>query len=86
VLALASLRHEHQTFIPMPERGQAVFTIRVASEPLAAALRTREDAARLHAALASMSAAVLAYRGLAPVREPLLEALRRRIDGLPAAT
>ena len=85
VLAQASLRHEHQTFIPVPGTGQAVFTIRVASEPLAAALRSRDDAARLHAALASMSSAVLAYRGLAPVRERLLEALRRRIDSLPAA-
>ena len=86
VMALASLRHEHQTFIPVPGTGQAVFTIRVASEPLDAALRSRDDATRLHAALASMSPAVLAYRGLAPVRERLLEALRRRIDSLPAAT
>jgi len=86
VIALASLRHEHQTFIPVPGTGQAVFTIRVASEPLDAALGSRDDAARLHAALASMSPAVLAYRGLAPVRERLLEALRRRIDSLPAAT
>ena len=43
------------------------------------------DAARLHDALASMSASVLAYRGLTPVRDRLLEALRRRIDALPAA-
>jgi hypothetical protein len=86
VIALASLRHEHQTFIPVLRTGQAVFTIRVASEPLDAALGSRDDAARLHAALASMSPAVLAYRGLAPVRERLLEALRRRIDSLPAAT
>jgi hypothetical protein len=86
VMALASLRHEHQTFIPIPGSGRAVFTIRVSSEPLDAALRSRDDAARLHAALASMSAAVLSYRGLAPVRERLLEALRRRIDSLPAAT
>ena len=85
VVALASLRHEHQTFIPVPDTGQAVFTIRVASEPLDAALRSRDDAARLHAALASMSAAVLAYRGLDGVRERLLEGLRRRIDSLPAA-
>ena len=85
VAALASLRHEHQTFIPVPGTGQAVFTIRVDSEPLDAALRTRDDAARLHDAIASMSAAVLGYRGLAPVRERLLEALRRRIAALPAA-
>jgi hypothetical protein len=84
VAAMASLRHEHQTFIPMPETSQAVFTIRVASEPLDAALRTRDDASRLHDAIASMSAAVLAYRGLTSVRQRLLEALRRRIATLPA--
>jgi len=85
VAALASLRHEHQTFIPVPGTGMAVFTIRVASEPLDAALGTRDDATRLHDALASMSAGVLAYRGLTPVRERLLEALRHRIETLPAA-
>ena len=85
VAAASSLRHEHQTFIPVPGTGQAVFTIRVASEPLDAALRTRDDAARLHDAIASMSAAVLAYRGLTPVKDRLLEALRRRIGTLPAS-
>ena len=84
VAALASLRHEHQTFIPVPGTGQAVFTIRIASEPLDAALRARSDASRLHDALASMSAHVLAYRGLTAVRDRLLEALRRRIEALPA--
>jgi len=85
IAALASLRHEHQTFIPLPDTRQAVFTIRVGSEPLDLALRSRDHAARLHDALASMSAGVLAYRGLAPVRDRLLEALRRRKDALPAA-
>ena len=85
VAAVASLRHEHQTFIPIPDTGQAVFTIRVASEPLDAALHTRGDATRLHDALASMTVGVLAYRGLTPVRDRLLEALRRRIGALPAA-
>ena len=85
VAAVASLRHEHQTFIPIPDTGQAVFTIRVASEPLDGALRTRDDATRLHDALSSMTAGVLAYRGLTPVRDRLLEDLRRRIEALPAA-
>ena len=84
VAAVASLRHEHQTFIPVPGTGQAVFTIHVASEPLDAAVHTRGDATRLHDALASMSASVLAYRGLTSVRDPLLEALRRRSEALPA--
>jgi hypothetical protein len=85
IVAAASLRHEHQTFIPVPETGQAVFTIRIASEPLDAALRSRDDARRLHDAIATMSPAVLAYRGLAPVRDRLLAALRRRTETLPAA-
>jgi hypothetical protein len=85
IVAMASLRHERQTFIPVPETGQSVFTIRVESEPLDRAVRTREDAARLHGAIASMSDAVLAYRGLAPVRDRLLEALARRIASRPAA-
>jgi len=85
LLAMASFRHEHQTFIPMPDEARAVFTIRIGSDRLEAALTTREHALRLHDALASMSAAVLAYRGLAGVREPLLEGLRRRADALPAA-
>lgn len=85
IAALASFRHEHQTFIPVPGTGQAVFTIRVGSEPLDSALRWRDDAQRLHDALESMTPAVLAYRGLAPVHGRLLEALMRRVATLPAA-
>lgn len=68
----AHLRTEHQTFIPLPERCQAVFTIQVEVRPLAQALTQPGDAQRLHDALASMSEAVLAYRGLASVRPALL--------------
>jgi hypothetical protein len=85
IAALASFRHEHQTFIPVADTGQAVFTIRVGSEALAAALRTREDAQRLHDAIATMTPAVLAYRGLAAVRDRLLDALVQRIATLPAS-
>jgi hypothetical protein len=85
VATLASFRHEHQTFIPIPGTGQAMFTIRVGSEPLDTALRWREDAQRLQDAIATMSPAVLAYRGLGAARERLLEALARRIATLPAA-
>jgi hypothetical protein len=49
-----------------------VFTIRVMLRPLAEAVTRRDDAQRLHDALASMSDAVLAYKGLAPARERLL--------------
>lgn len=68
----AHLRTEHQTFIPLPGHCQAVFTIHVEVRPLAQALTQPGDAQRLHDALASMSEAVLAYRGLASVRPALL--------------
>lgn len=71
-------RTERQTFIPVPDAGQAVFTILVQVEPLARAIATPARAAQLHAAVASMSPAVLAYRGLAPVRDALLAWLAAR--------
>jgi dimethylamine monooxygenase subunit A len=70
--ACAHLRTEHQTFIPLPGQHQAVFTIHVEVQPLAQALTQPGDAQRLHDALASMSEAVLAYRGLTSVRPALL--------------
>ncbi|MBK1686813.1 heme-dependent oxidative N-demethylase subunit alpha family protein [Rubrivivax gelatinosus] len=73
----AGWRTERQTFLPVPGRCQAVFTIEVQLQPLAEALAEPGRAARLHAAIASMSPAVLAYRGLAGVREPLLAWLSR---------
>jgi hypothetical protein len=73
------LRAERQTFFPVG-RGtrQAVFTIRVLLQPLAQAVATREQAQRMHDSLASMSDAVLAYKGLAAAREPLLRWLQGR--------
>lgn len=62
----------------MPERRQAIFTIHVESQPLAAAIATHEEARQLHDALASISAAVLAYRGLTGARERLLGWLSQR--------
>jgi len=70
-------RTERQTFIPIPASGQAVFTILVETQPLAQAIATPERAGKLHAAIASMSPAVLDYRGLVGVREPLLAGLAR---------
>ena len=73
------LRAERQTFFPVAQdSGQAVFTIQVMLQPLEQAVRTPADAQRLHASLASMSEAVLAYKGLAPARERLLAWLRTR--------
>jgi hypothetical protein len=74
----AWFRSERQTFIPLPERTQAVFTIGVEVVALAQAIDTRERAQRLHDAVATMSEAVLAYRSLASVRAPLLAWLAAR--------
>jgi Haem-dependent oxidative N-demethylase, alpha subunit-like len=71
-------RTERQTFIPLAGRGQAIFTIHVEVEPLAAVVASPARAAALHSAIASMTPSVLRYRGLAGVREPLLEWLEAR--------
>lgn len=72
------LRTERQTFIPLPEHQQAVFTILVDCQPLAQALTSPSQAQRLHDSLASMSPAVLAYRQLDAARAPLLDWLQRQ--------
>lgn len=66
-------RTERQTFLPLPGRGQAVFTIEVEVQPLGAALSSARQAQALHAAISTMSPAVLDYRGLTPVRDALLQ-------------
>lgn len=76
--ARAFFRTERQTFIPLASRQQAVFTIHVECRPLAQAITTPAQAALVHDALASMSAAVLAYRGLGEARERLLAWLAAR--------
>ena len=73
------LRAERQVFFPVGgETHQAVFAIRVMLQPLAQAVRTPEQARRLHDSLASMSQAVLDYKSLAAAREPLLRWLDSR--------
>ncbi len=79
--AAAWLRSERQTFLPIAGSRQAVFTIHVESEPLVDAVADADAATRLHAALASMSPAVLAYRDLAGARDRLLEWLAWRAVG-----
>ena len=74
----AWFRSERQTFIPLPKQLQAVFTIAVDVLPLAQAIDSPARAQRLHDAVASMSEAVLAYRSLSAVREPLLAWLAAR--------
>jgi hypothetical protein len=70
--AACFLRHERQTFFPVPGTQQSVFTIRVMLQPLMEVIATPDAARRLHGSLASMSDAVLAYKSLAPARSRLL--------------
>jgi len=79
--AMAFLRTERQTFIPLTSHRQAVFTIQVESQPLAQAITEPANARRLHDALQSMSAAVLTYRNLTEARERLLSWLHARGAG-----
>jgi len=74
----ACWRTEHQTFIPLPECRQAVFTILVDTRPLGDALVSPDKARRLHDAVASMSLDVLRYRGLQNARDELLSWLAQR--------
>jgi hypothetical protein len=71
-------RTERQTFLPVPGHRQAVFTIAVQTTPLAQAITTAPEAQQLHDALATMSPAVLAYRGLGEVQPVLLQWLAQR--------
>ena len=77
-------RTERQTFIPVPgsggagAAGQAVFTIHVDTRRMDLALAEPARAAKVHDALASMSDAVLAYRGLTAMQRPLLDWLAAR--------
>lgn len=70
-------RVERQTTLPLPALRRGVFFIRVLVCPLVAVLREQPGrAAQLVEALASMSDAVLAYRGMAAVRPRLLAELQ----------
>lgn len=71
------VRAERQTFFPLAP-GQAVFAIHVLLQPLRQAAADPRDAKHLHDAIASMSEAVLAYKGLAPARDRLLAWLAGR--------
>lgn len=74
----AWFRTERQTFLPLPQRREAVFTIHVQVRSLHEATADAARAQRLHDAVASMSPAVLQYRNLQVVREPLLAYLNQR--------
>jgi hypothetical protein len=75
-------RIERQTTLPLPACRRGVFFIRVMVAPLIDTLRAAPGrASELHAALASMSDAVVAYRGMAGVRERLLGELATCLPG-----
>ncbi len=80
------LRWERQTLLPIAAcggfqgqpSGLALFTIRVQVEPLAPWLAANPGAAqRMAQSLHSMSAAVLAYKGLTEIAPALVQALSR---------
>lgn len=73
----AHWRSEHQTFFPLGE-GLALFGIHVATAPMSRALAAPVHARQVHAALASMSTAVLTYRGMAQAQPALLHWLQQR--------
>jgi dimethylamine monooxygenase subunit A len=77
-LPRAWLRTERQTFLPVPDRRQSVFTIRVHVQALDEAVAGAGQAQRLAEAVRSMSPAVLDYRGLTSVRDALLQWLAQR--------
>ena len=78
VIAQAHGHSERQTFLPMPGHAQTIFTIHVDTVPPARAIDSAAKAVCLHAALASMSEAVLHYRNLHTVRGVLLRWLAER--------
>ena len=70
-------RVERQTTLPLPTLRRGVFFIRVLVAPLTDVLAVAPGrAAELREALLSMSDAVVAYRGMAAVRERLCAELR----------
>jgi hypothetical protein len=70
------LRVERQTFIPVPDLPQAVFTIHVSTTPLVDVCAHTGNAGILAQALATQSDAVLAYRSMpAAVRYALVTQL-----------
>jgi len=71
-------RAERQTTLPLPESGASLFAIRVLHAPLAEVVAAPERRARLAAAVRSMDAALLAYKGLSRTAPQLLDWLEGR--------
>ena len=71
-------RVERQTTLPIPEADAFAFLIRVYAAPLAQVVADPERRAAVAAAVASMDAELLAYKGLVGPRDALLAWLRGR--------
>ncbi len=69
------LRVERQTTLPLPELRRGLFTIRTYVEPLIHVAKDAEKAEQLAAAIRSMNADALRYKGLLDRRDGLLEYL-----------
>lgn len=74
------LRVERQTLRRLPGTGAVVFTIRTLVEPLARTARRPGAARAMAERFAEMDAGAAAYKGLPPMREPLLAYLRRHAE------
>ncbi|MFP5500884.1 MAG: heme-dependent oxidative N-demethylase subunit alpha family protein, partial [Candidatus Sericytochromatia bacterium] len=66
------LRIERQALIGFPAHAGALFTIRTYFTPIAAVAENPERRRALASAIAGMTEAQLAYKGLTRLREPLL--------------
>jgi hypothetical protein len=67
------LRVEHQALVALPQTAGILFGIRVTNHPFAEVKADPVARARLRRALATMSEDVVRYKGLAPVRDQLVD-------------
>jgi hypothetical protein len=75
------LRVERQTLRRLARTGDVLFTIRTYVEPLAEVIDGPATARALASRLTELPDAMAAYKGIAPIREPLLVWLEHRATG-----
>jgi dimethylamine monooxygenase subunit A len=80
------LRVERQTLRRLPACGAVVFGIRTYLEPLAEVAADASLARGLALRVREMPEDMATYKGIAPIRAPLLEWLERRAEAAPAPT
>jgi hypothetical protein len=74
------LRVERQTLRRLPRSGHVLFTIHTYVEPLAAALTAPGAARALAAQIRAMPDALAGYKGILPIRAPLLAYLEGGVE------